>query len=344
MILYSSYSSFDTMRVRLSKKDLDNLFDQLRNYGQKELALTQGVSLRTITDWRRGISTMPVEAFTNFLKLSDIKEGDLSPKLLPDFWNAKTAAREGALVRTRLYGNFGTPEGRRKGGLASLATHYKNKSNFKTLKKIRTPPDSTKLAEFLGILIGDGHLSKYQVSISTNAVTDKEHALFSSQLIANLFGTNTTVRNKKGENTITVVASSTTLVDFLNTRGMPIGNKIKTQLRIPDWILKNNDYQKAFIRGLFDTDGCIYLDTHKIKGKIYKNMGWTITSYADNLISGVINLMGGMGFSPTYRSTQKSVYLRRRKEIVRYFTEIGTSNPKHYARYQKFSGGVPKRS
>lgn len=224
------------------------------------------------------------------------------------------------------------------GGLNSIKTHLKKKnSSFQALKSIKKPGHSLLLAEFMGIIVGDGHLSKYQTGVTTNSKTDKEHALFIQRLIRQLFAVSATVKEKINENAVSVVASSRALVNYLHSLGMPIGNKIESHITIPKWIMKNTAFQKAFARGLFDTDGCIYLDKHKTKKRTYLHMGWTITSYADTLIIDIIKMLRDLGFSPTHKITQKSVFLRKQHEIQRYFQEIGTSNPKHLNRYQKFT-------
>lgn len=254
------------------------------------------------------------------------------------------AGKLGAKERMRLYGNFGTPEGRTLGGLRSMETHRKNQTAFQTLKKIKTPKDSELLAELLGILFGDGHLSAYQVSVTTNSETDIDHARFVKDLLIKLFGSKVAMRFKKDCKGVEIVLSSKSAVNFLFSKGMPIGNKMKNNLRAPQWILENPKFQKAFIKGLFDTDGSIYLDKKKIKGKEYSYMGWTITTYADRFMNDVVNILNGFGLKPTNRLTQKSVYIRRTNKIIEYFDRIGTSNPKHSKRYLEFSGRVPKRS
>ncbi len=246
------------------------------------------------------------------------------------------AGRMGGRARIAKHGNPGTLEGRRLGGQRSIKTHQKNKTGFVVLRNIRLPKKSKELAELLGIAIGDGGLSNYQLTITTNSITDKQHAQHSKKLVNLLFGIPVALRKRPGQNAVVVVVSSKMLVGFLNKLGMPIGDKIRNKVGVPSWIYEKQEYKKAFIRGLFDTDGCIYLDKHKIKGKIYCNMGWTITSYSDKLCIGIIALLKYLGFFPTKRSSQKSVYLRRRKDIVRYFAEIGTSNRKHAVRYNKF--------
>ena len=244
----------------------------------------------------------------------------------------------------QVYGNLGTPEGRKKGGIASLVVHNSKNTGFITLKKIRTPSQNQKLAELLGILIGDGHLSKYQVGITTNSRTDLDHAQFMKKLLYDLFGVSSKISIRQKENSVNIVASSQNLVKFLRKQGMPIGNKIEQGLRVPRWILRKRTFQKSFLRGLFDTDGCIYADKHKIRGKIYMHGGWTITSYADTLRQDVIQILKKLEFSPTSRDSQKSVYLRKQGDIHRYFSDIGTSNPKHKNRYRQLIGGEPKWS
>ena len=334
------------MRVKISKKEREKLFwAVIKNYGSINNFLKKlKVHPRTFNDWRKGISTIPLEKFNNFIKILNFEQKEFSPKIFVDHWQLKKARKKGGLATIKKYGNPGTAEGRKKGGFASLITHKKNNTLFNNIKSIKKSRRTEKLAEFFGILFGDGHLSKYQVIISTSSRTDKEHALYTRKLISDLFDMKSYLKIKKDENTVEIVASSRNLVKFLNKNGMPVGNKIKNNLKVPSWIKDNNLYIRGFIRGLFDTDGCIYLDIHKLNGKIYKHLGWTITSYADSLILDIIDLLKYLNFNPTNRATQKSVYLRRRDEIKRYFKEIKTSNPKHYNRFKKFIGEVPKWS
>ena len=283
---------------------------------------------------------MPMNVFKRLLVIAGIKEAALSPSYLENFWHTKVAGSKGAYTRMNLYGNFGTLEGRRKGGLTSIKTHNKFKTGFITLKSISVPRHSTFLAEFLGILMGDGHLSEYQTSITTNSKTDREHALFVSKLGEKLFRVSPFVRENRKENAMDIVFSSKRLVEFMSSLGMPQGNKIKNNLRIPLWVKESTEYSKAFIRGLFDTDGCIYLDKHCINGRIYYYLGWAVTSYSISFRSDIVRMLKRLGFAPTCRLSQRSVYLRKQSEVDSYFSSIGTNNQKHYKRFIQFRGRV----
>ena len=335
------------MRVKLLKAELNKIFSAIeqRGFGNEELAKALGVSSRHLRDWKIGKILLSKEAYSKSLALSRLDPIGFKPLILENYWQTKTAGKIGAQARMRLYGNIGTPEGRKKGGLASVKIQ-KNLGNtgFKLLKEIMEPDFSEDLAELLGILMGDGHLSHYQVLMTTNSVTDKQHANFVKSLFYKIFKLSASISFKKNQNAMNVIVSSKGLVHFINRIGMPIGNKIQNNLQIPAWVLDREIYQKAFLRGLFDTDGCVYLDKHIIRGKLYKHLGWTITSYAGKLREGIIEILKTLGFSPTYRVSQKSVFLRRQKEVSKYFFEIGSHNNKHLERYKKFSGEVPKWS
>lgn len=334
------------MRIKLIKTELDELFYTIKDQGLSwgKVAGILQISERSLNDWRWGKISMPQEAYLKCLAMAKFHNNKFKPLVLNNFWHINEAAKKGARARMKIYGNLGTAEGRKAGGLASLKTHKIKNTGFKILQPITQAKASEDLAELMGILIGDGHLSNYQVSMTTNSITDIKHAFFVKDLIVKIFNLHVKVAFKKNENAMTVVASSKNLVNLLHSKGMPIGNKIKNNLSIPAWVMEDIKYQKAFIRGLFDTDGCVYLDKHLIKGKMYKHIGWTITSYAGRLIAGIIEILKNLNLNPTYQVSQKSVFLRRQNEVAKYFAEIGTHNNKHQGRYFKFRGEVPKWS
>ena len=140
---------------------------------------------------------------------------------------------------------------------------------------------------------------------------------------------------KKTANALEVVISSVGFVRWIQTKGMPYGNKLKNEICIPKWIKTSPLFKKRFLRGLFDTDGCVFIDTHIIKDKKYQHRGWTITSYSAKLRSDIVELLQNLGYSPTLRDSQVSVYMRKSADVERYFREIGTNNKKHFERFKR---------
>lgn len=261
-----------------------------------------------------------------------------------DVSRLRIIGRKGGLARAALYGNFGTPEGRRRGGLNSIRTHTKNKTEFKVLKSIIIPGHSARLAELLGILMGDGHVGFYQISVVTNSDTDYQHALFVKVLIEDLFKIQVHLSNRRDKKACEIIVSSKAMSNFFVGQGIPQGNKITLGVRIPNWILKKPLYRKAFIRGLFDTDGCVYLDTHRYRQKVYENLGMAFANQSVPLLSFFKETLEFFGLHPTQK-TKFRVFLRRKEEIQRYFNLIGSSNEKHLKKVREYffasqKGGV----
>lgn len=243
--------------------------------------------------------------------------------------------RLGGLARQSKYGNPGTSEGRRLGGLRSQITHRTNKTGFNTLKKVHLPRYSVALAELFGILAGDGHVGEYQVSMTTNARTDAQHAYYVQKLFLKLFHISSNISKRKTSNALVVVLSSKKVCDFLCVHGLVRGNKVQMQLDAPLWVRGNEKYRTVFLRGLFDTDGSVYVDVHKINGVTYHNIGMAFTNRSTPLLLFFKTTLELLGFHPTQK-TKYIVFLRREAEVRRYFDLIGSSNQKHLDRLRRY--------
>ncbi len=243
----------------------------------------------------------------------------------------------GGLARNALHGNPGTKEGRSKGGRRAMEIHRNKKdTNFKTTKDIQTIRKNVVLAEFMGILFGDGHVGKYQTSITLDSETDKEYIQYVDNLIKKEFGIRVGLRKRKGARAIEMAISSILFSERMVQLGMIQGNKIRGDFRIPEWIMSSDVYLKAFIRGLFDTDGSIYIERKKIKDKTYRYIGMIITSASPQFRADIVTALKKLNLSPTNTKNQQSVFLRRKKDINSYFANISSHNPKHCVRYDMF--------
>lgn len=244
-------------------------------------------------------------------------------------------SKEGGLARVRIHGNPGTPDGRRLGGLHSAKTHKRLGTPFKSLRPYSVPPHSKELAELLGILAGDGYVGTYQVSVVTNSETDLAHAKYCKQLFHTIFGVQASLRFRNDCKACVVVVSSKCIADILVKKGMVRGHKINGSLRMPEWVRKDITYTKAFVRGLFDTDGSVYLDKHILKGKTYKNIAMLFTNRSLPLLADFKDALGRFDLHPTQK-TNFAVFLRRKEEIRRYFEVVGSSNPKHLRKIRAY--------
>jgi hypothetical protein len=149
-----------------------------------------------------------------------------------------------------------------------------------TLREIRLPSSLTsELAEFIGIMVGDGHLGFYfreklnitssEIKIACNS-NGKEYIEYIISLFQTLFHIPLKPYKDKRSDTIILTAYSKCIVQFLNQQcGIPLNNK-NSSVRIPS-IIKNesNDIKIAFVRGLADTDFSLSFKKRKNKGYIY---------------------------------------------------------------------------
>ncbi|MDO8486346.1 MAG: LAGLIDADG family homing endonuclease [Candidatus Staskawiczbacteria bacterium] len=249
------------------------------------------------------------------------------------------------MARVRLHGNPGTAAGRRLGGLHSIAVQQKKPkpSGFVVLRSIPLPRESAPLAELLGILAGDGHIGVYQTSVSTNSETDLEHAYYVKALFERLFPIRASLSFRSNCNACVVVVNSKNVGEILVKKGMVRGHKIKGGLCMPKWVFSRKKHRLAFTRGAFDTDGCVYVDCHTIRGRLYKNIGIAFTNRSLPLLLDFKNTLESIGLHPTQK-TKYTVFLRREAEIRIYFKVIGSSNPKHTRKVEQYFLSKQRRS
>lgn len=179
----------------------------------------------------------------------------------------------------------------------------------------------------MGILAGDGHVGVYQVSIVTNAVTDQAHAQHAHTLLKKIFGLPVSLKQRQGSNALIVLLSSKHACDILRTLGMTTGNKTRDQLAPPTWVVQNAHFRRAFLRGLVDTDGCVYFDRHRVKRKEYASLCIAFTNASVPLLDFVEQTWKELGYSPTRFG--RDARLRRKKDVLDYVATVGFNNPKH---------------
>ncbi|MDP2600091.1 MAG: hypothetical protein Q8P84_05070 [Deltaproteobacteria bacterium] len=327
-------------RIIFEKGEQKNFLVKARAmiHGQVDsLAMVCNVHPRTLRDWIREKYRMPESAFDSINHRLKIKAVP-SIRVIPDYEHVSRAGRQGALKRNALYGSPGTKEGRSKGGRTSCFVQQEafNRgviSGFMCRKDIHLPPYSEELAEAIGVILGDGSISKFQVSISVSALVDQKYSKFLVQLFKRLFYIKV-VKKEVEKNTIRLTLSSRQLVEWLIQMGLVVGDKIRQNVKIPNWIIKDEKYLKTCLRGLFDTDGCVYYHHHFVNGREYNDIGWEFSNLNKNFLNVFYNFLLQKGLRAKLGS--RRVVLYNRKDINSYFQEVKTNNPKHVRRYQQY--------
>jgi|SRR3989344_2394461 len=201
------------------------------------------------------------------------------------------------------------------------------------------------LAEIVGIMLGDGCLYKekkrnrYQTIICFHK-EEKDYQKYVKTLFESYFNHKFYVTEIKCENLLR--NTSFIVGDKLTKVGLSSGNKVSNKAAIPFWITKDENFLRRTVRGLFDTDGCIYKKYGHYAQIVFKFGGFEMT---DSLRTSLKSL----GFNPTQvkkgfnrekRTDFYKFYLSRQSEIERFFIEIMPKNPKHLERYQKIKSGA----
>lgn len=290
------------------------------------LAKLVGLSGRTIRDWRKEKFKPTKEHILKMSKLAKI----ILPKhkILPPYWNIREAAKLGGKRRYELHGLLGDRTTRSKGGISSW---LKRKDNPELWNKYTTPiiepKESVDLAEFMGIMLGDGGLTHFQCSIYLHSEIDKKFARYVQDLISRLFKIKPKIYIHRKHKVLRVSVSSVNLVKYLASKGLSLGNKVHLQVCVPAWILLKQDYIKACIRGLIDTDGSFILHSYKIKGKMYTYPKISFSNRSEPLLEFVYQELRKLGFNPK-RTFKSEVWLHNQNEVKKYLEVVGVSNYK----------------
>ena len=173
---------------------------------------------------------------------------------------------------------------------------------------------SGELAEFIGIMLGDGNIYRNQVNIAF----DKRHTNYMNyveSLCFNLFGVKFKRKFMKNINSGYLYFYNQVLVSKLLELGLKRGNKIENQLGIPNWIKDNKNLSKRCIKGLIDTDGCIYIC--KREGQKYVKF----TNHNKRLMNDFKEITKNLGYSFA-KANKTNTCLYRKEEVASFIKDI----------------------
>jgi len=186
-------------------------------------------------------------------------------------------------------------------------------------------------AEFIGIMLGDGNIYRNSVRIMMDK-RETDYKNYIKTLFYRLFKLKLNEYESKNSNQFRLYKDSKNLTNLLTKYGLKRGNKIKNQVSIPSWILKNNSYISRCIRGLMDTDGCVYWDKRDKKTYI------KFTNSSLKLLKDFKLFAKSIGIN-FVKSGKTNIALYRKSEIEKYIKQIGFSNEKHKEKVSYFSMG-----
>ncbi|MFH1586584.1 MAG: LAGLIDADG family homing endonuclease [Candidatus Diapherotrites archaeon] len=209
--------------------------------------------------------------------------------------------------------------------------------------EIEISPD---LAEICGIHAGDGYLrddgKRRELDISGGIEEQDYYNNHVVPLFERVFNIKIQPRFFPHRNTYGFVIRDREVIKFMHSLGFPYGKKT-LMVDVPEYVLssRNLDIIYRFIRGVFDTDGCISFRKREGSGysKVYlKRHTYPIinlTTCSKNLWEGTCKLLMKTGFHPTVSYTKAKynahkkyrIFLRGDANIINWINNIGFKNP-----------------
>lgn len=198
------------------------------------------------------------------------------------------------------------------------------------------------LAEEIGLHVGDGSMNFYEgkglYQLRGHLVDDREH--YEERiafLYRELFNLKIRLREMPSTGVFGFQVWSSELVVYKSkTLGLALGKK--THIHIPQSIVDDQALAKAFLRGLFDTDGSIYIENKR--DKPYPRA--SITCVSRPLQEQIVAMLTKLGFrwscylhqrkEPTWNDVY-TITVRGHEMVERWFFEISPQNPKHRKRF-----------
>jgi DNA-binding transcriptional regulator WhiA len=220
------------------------------------------------------------------------------------------------------------------------------------VKNITVPASITpELAEETGWHIGDGSMNFYNrdgngklkgiYQLRGHIEDDREHYTSRIKPIFKLlYDIDISLREMPSTRVFGFQIWNDKLVKFKQNLGLPLGKKFN--IVIPEAFLIDDNIKIAVIRGIFDTDGCVYLQPKYNKlyprleiGTISKSLGQQIQKIFIELGLRATVHLDTKGKKDSWLQVYK-ISIRGTEMFDRFMKIIKPANPKHIRKYNLF--------
>lgn len=211
-------------------------------------------------------------------------------------------------------------------------------STFKELQKTKyviKKKINKEISEIIGAFIGDGYIgaygptkTKYVVGFVGDKHLDIYYITYLTSLIKKNFQyTTPKIRFRSNENTMDLRIFSKKFYDFFISLGFVPGIK-SHNVSIQNIILCNKHVTYT-IRGIFDTDDCVFYDKRAIYKKPYPRI--TLQIRSKRLIKQLEKYLSAKDFKIYVKHYSHRSYLEiyGQKQLERFLKRVGFSNPRH---------------
>lgn len=199
-----------------------------------------------------------------------------------------------------------------------------------------TKINTKKLAELVGILLGDGYLSSStnRMKISFNSKNDKDYINYVERLLAELFDVKPILKQRVNENTAELYIFKRDVIGFLiNNVGIRVSPKWNNATIPSKFLSSKLDLQ--VLRGYFDTDGCLV--TTNNNNTIYPRLEMKISP--SPMQKQFMDILKKYKFSfGVYQigNGKVRIQLNGKTQLEKWIELVGFSNKKHRDKIKRF--------
>ncbi|MEK6890135.1 MAG: LAGLIDADG family homing endonuclease [Nanoarchaeota archaeon] len=308
-------------RINLNKETQKGLFKKFksRNITSKKLAMILNIPYSTLKKYSTAKRTIPENVFLKVLDILKIEKNELTFSYLHYNWGRVLGSTKGMNALERKYPSK----------IILWRKQAIRNSAKKRCKNINIPDLDNELAEFIGIYLGDGYLTKYFIKISGDYRFDLPYYNYITNLTRKLFNIQTIVKKDKRSNAVYLYIYSKELCSFLNKKyNLKYGNKMTNNSLIPEEILAKNHLALSCLRGLIDTDGSV-----SRRGREGKQFTITFFSKNINLVEQVRKISEKNSLFSFISKIGDTIGTNRSSLILKYFKIVGSSNLRHIVRF-----------
>ena len=215
------------------------------------------------------------------------------------------------------------------------------------IEVMNLPKISAELAEETGWHMGDGTMNFYKNRIKPKGsyalrghrLDDRKHyEIRIKPLYKEIYGLDVNLRDMPSTGCFGFQKWSNEIVNFKHKfLGLPLGKKLNIQ--IPN--VFRGRYTRELLRGIYDTDGCLYLENKN--HKLYPRVILFNTSF--KLIFQMDKLIKKLKLKSTINTTKRKetnwndlhrIEIRGEKMLKRWFKIVKPQNPKHIQKYHSY--------
>lgn len=165
------------------------------------------------------------------------------------------------------------------------------------------------LAELIGVTLGDGYIGKFPRTEILAIFSNSNNLGFANRyatLIESIFNKKPKSVKRNDSNCIKISIYEKNISKRLN---IPSGARKNQIINIPYWILRNKEYLRRYLRGLYEAEGsfCIHKPTYTYK--------FIFTNKNESLLNNVYNGLKVLGFHP-HRSKYR-IQISKKEEVYK---------------------------